>query len=276
MAYVPQDLLDRVAALEREVRTLRGRAQMRPALNEILNGNVRIGEGGRLICEDPNGRRIFVTGQTTDGDWAVGIGRSTTGTAALTVGDEYNGSGAGQMIRTWNRAGEVIMMDDAWADRFLGRPWMPFPMYPTANSAMVGTTSWQYAWVGRMPAQNAVAVLNFSCIASAGGQARVTYVAPGSVENVIETFTLPTNTWVNKAITVPLDTADWGDQVLFQIEHRNAASTGAVETRMFGAYTRNTFDANEVPDPPRAAATSSATTVDPAPVQATTAPNEKA
>ena len=29
---------------------------------------------------------------------------------------------------------------------------------------------------------------------------------------------------------------DEGDAVLFQIEHRNSASTGAIETRMFNAY----------------------------------------
>ncbi|MCO6693907.1 hypothetical protein KQI59_05535, partial [Streptomyces sp. Vc17.3-30] len=90
---------------------LRGRAQMRPALNQILNGDVRIGEGGRLIAEAANGNTIFMTGQDGEGDWAVGLGRSSTGRVALTVGDEYNGSGAGQMVRTWSRSGKVIMMD---------------------------------------------------------------------------------------------------------------------------------------------------------------------
>ncbi|CAM5491949.1 hypothetical protein SROCM77S_04011 [Streptomyces rochei] len=261
MAYVPQDLLDRVAALEREVRTLRGRAQMRPALNEILNGDVRIGEGGRLIAEAANGNRVFMTGQDAEGDWAVGMARSVSGTAALTVGDEYNGSGAGQMIRTWSRSGEVIMMDDAWCDWMLGRPWMPFPMYPTAIQGYEGGTGWGFAWVGRGPAQNAVLVLKFSTISSNGGQVRVNYVR-GSDSRTLGTWTIPSgSTWVDRTITQPLDGADWGEEVTIQIEHRNSTA-GAIETRVFACYTRNTFNAGEVPDPPAslaAAATAEST-----------------
>ncbi|MFF2135560.1 hypothetical protein [Streptomyces sp. NPDC058193] len=259
MAAVPQDILDRIRSLERQVRELTGRSQMRPALDKILHGDITIGEGGQLFAETPGGQRTFIVGQTPQGDWGVGIGRED-GTAALTVGDDVNDDA--QMIRIWNRdrdSQNVIVMDDAYSDRFLGRPWIPFPMYPTANAAMPGTTSWQYAWIGRMPAQNAVAVLNFSSIASAGGQARITYVAPGNSERLLETWTLPANTWVNKTFTVPLDDAEWGDAVLFQIEHRNSATTGAVETRMFNAYTRNTFNTGEAPDiPARTAAAAAA------------------
>lgn len=255
MAFVPQDLLDRVAALEREVRTLRGRAQMRPALNQILNGDVRIGEGGRLICEAPGGTRIFMTGQDSEGDWAVGMARSADGSAALTVGDESQSGGAGQMIRTWSRSGEVIMMDDAWCDWMLGRPWLPFPMHPTANQGMEGTTSWQFAWIGRFPAQNAVAVLRFSTISTAGGQVRVNYAPIGGTARTLGTWTIPSgSTWVDRTITQPLDDADWGDEVVFQIEHRNSASNGVIETRLFSAYTRNTFNADEVPTAPASVA----------------------
>ncbi|MCG7528926.1 hypothetical protein MHW47_31365 [Streptomyces sp. OfavH-34-F] len=258
MAYVPQDLLDRVAALEREVRTLRGRAQMRPALNEILGGDVRTGEGGRLICEAPGGNRVFMTGQTPEGDWAVGLGRSTDGTVALTVGDEYNGSGAGQMIRTWSRSGEVIMMDDAHCDWMLGRPWLPFPLYPTAIQGYEGGTAWGYAWVGRGPAQNAVLVLRFSTISSTGGEVRVSYVR-GSKTRVLGTWTIPGgSTWVDRTIVQPLDEAARGEEVSIQIEHRNSASGGAIETRVFACYTRNTFDAGEVPTAPPAAVTTEA------------------
>ncbi|MFJ2892485.1 hypothetical protein ACIO53_41305 [Streptomyces sp. NPDC087305] len=265
MAAVPQDILDRIRSLERQVRELTGRSQMRPALDKILHGDITIGEGGQLFAETPSGQRTFIVGQTPQGDWGVGIGRED-GTAALTVGDDD--ATDRQMIRMWNRdrdSREVIVMDDYYSDRFLGRPWLPLPMYPTANSAMEGTTSWQFAWIGRMPAQNAVAVLEFSSIASAGGQVRITYVAPGNDARLLETWTLPANTWVNKTFTVPLDDAEWGDAVLFQIEHRNSASTGAVETRMFNAYTRNTFTPGEAPDTP--ARTAAAATA-PAPFEA--------
>ncbi|MEU1020263.1 hypothetical protein [Streptomyces sp. NPDC005898] len=260
MPFVPQDVLDRIAALEREVRQLRGRAQMRPALNQILNGDVRIGEGGRLIAEAANGNRVFMTGQDTEGDWAVGMARSVSGTAALTVGDEYNGSGAGQMIRTWSRSGEVIVMDDAWCDWMLGRPWIPFPLYPTMMQGQEANSNWNYAWVGRGPVQNPVAVISFSTISSNGGQVRVNYVPPNGNARTLGTWSIPSgSTWVNRTITQPLDGADWGDEVTFQIEHRNNSGTGAIETRVFTSYTRNTFSASEVPDPPANLAAASAT-----------------
>lgn len=276
MPYVPQDVLDRIANLEREVRQLRGRAQIRPAMNQIVHGDVIIGEGGRLIAQAPDGTRIFMTGQTLEGDWAVGMARATGGTPALTVGDE-EGAG-GQMIRTWSRAGGVIVMDDAFSDRFLGRPWLPFPMYPTALQGYEGGTSWNYAWVGRGPAQNAVAVIRFSTISTQGGQVRVNYVPPGAAGRTLGTWTIPSgSTWVDRTITQPLDGADWGEEVVFQIEHRNSVSGGVIETRVFASYTRNTFNADEVPDAPAAVA-AAATSEAPAeaPAEATDDPETEA
>lgn len=275
MPYVPQDVLDRIANLEREVRQLRGRAQIRPAMNQIVHGDVIIGEGGRLIAQAPDGTRIFMTGQTQEGDWAVGMARATGGTPALTVGDEEGASG--QMIRTWSRAGGVIVMDDAFCDWMLGRPWLPFPMYPTALQGYEGGTSWNYAWVGRGPAQNAVAVIRFSTISTQGGQVRVNYVRGSSV-TTLGTWTIPSgSTWVDRTITQPLDGADWGEEVVFQIEHRNSVSGGVIETRVVASYTRNTFNADEVPSAPPALA-AAATTEAPAeaPAEATDDPETEA
>ncbi|MGC9541609.1 hypothetical protein [Streptomyces sp. UG1] len=260
MAAIPQDLLDRIRELERKVRELAGRSQIRPALTEVLHGDIIIGEGGQLIAQTPAGQRTFIVGQTPQGDWGVGIGREN-GTAALTVGDDV--ATDRQMIRMWSRDRDspdrVLVMDDFYSDRFLGRPWLPFPMYPTPNSAMQGTTSWQYAWIGRGPAQNAVAVLNFSTISSAGGEVRVNYARPGGTTQTLGTWTVPSgSTWLNKTITQPLDGAEWGQDVVFQIEHRNSSSTGAIETRMFSAYTRNTFTADEAPDVPTRTAAAAA------------------
>ncbi|MFI5686793.1 hypothetical protein [Streptomyces sp. NPDC051636] len=258
MAAIPQDLLDRIRELERKVRELAGRSQIRPALTEVLHGDIVIGEGGQLMAKTPAGQTTFIVGDTKQGDWGVGIGRQD-GSAALTVGDDVNG-GDRQMIRMWSRDRDapdrILVMDDAFSDRFLGRPWLPFPMYPTANAAMQGTTSWQFAWLGRMPVQNAVAVISFSTISSAGGQVRINYVPPSGNVQTINTWTVPSGSqWINQTVTQPLHGTEWGDSVLFQIEHRNSASTGAIETRMFSAYTRNTFSTSEAPDAPvRAAA----------------------
>jgi hypothetical protein len=264
VAAVPQDLLDRVRALEQKVRELTGRAQMRPALDQVLHGDVVIGEGGRLIAEAPNGNRIFLTGQTPAGDWAVGIARPTDGTAALTVGDE-NAAGAGQMIRMWNRdqgARDVIVMDDAFSDRFLGRPWMPIGLYPTARQSYTGT-GYDTAWWGASPAHNAVAVIViFTYAGTGGGQVKVSMTPSGGTARTLAEYDVAANTWTQRTIEAPLDGVEFLQTVVWDVSHRAKTSGQNVETRMYRAYTRNTFSASEAPDTPvRTAASAAATAV---------------
>ncbi|MFJ7902367.1 hypothetical protein ACIQ6V_18055 [Streptomyces sp. NPDC096198] len=267
MAAVPQDLLDRIRALERQVRELTGRAQMRPALNKVLNGDVVIGEGGRLIATAPNGRRIFMTGQTAAGDWAVGIARPTDGTAALTVGDE-DAKGAGQMIRIWNRdpgLRDVIVMDDAFSERFLGRPWMPIGLYPTARQSFTGT-AYDTAWWGASPAHNAVAVIViFTYAGTGGGQVKVTMTPSGGTARTLAEYDVGANTWVQRTIEAPLDSVEFLQSVVWDVSHRAKTNGQSIETRLYRAYTRNTFTAGEAPDAPvRTTPSTAATTVKPA------------
>ena len=271
MPAIPQDVLDRIRALERAVRELTGRSQIRPALSEILNGDVRIGEGGRLIAEAENGNVIFMTGQTSAGDWAVGMARET-GEPALTVGDDVSTSG--QMIRVWSRGGDVLVMDDAHAHRHLGRPWVPFPLHPTVYAAMESTTSFQLAHVGRYPAQNAVLELSLSSWCNAGGQVRVNYAVGGEEPQTIDQWSAAAGEWTSRSITYPLHRTVRGTSVLVQVEHRNTTSTNSgIQTRIFSSYTRNTFNADEAPDPPPAAAPASAPTAPAWPTTTTPPPS---
>lgn len=260
MPYVPQDVLDRLAALEREVRELRGRSQIRPALTQILHGDVVIGEGGRLIAQAPDGTRIFMTGETPAGDWAVGIARPADGTAALTVGDE-DAEGAGQMIRIWNRdqsAQDVIVMDDAFSERFLGRPWMPLQLYPTERQTGYTGTSYDTAWGGITPAQNAVLYLHTSTWANTGGaQVRVRLVHDGD-ETILDEWDCPAGQWTERMINRPLHGIGFLDGFLLRVEHRNKTAGQNCETRVWSAFTRNTYTADEAPDPPISAAAATA------------------
>ena len=254
MPAIPQDLLDRIRALERAVQALTGRSQIRPALSQILAGDVRIGEGGRIIAEAANGSVIFMTGQTSEGDWAVGLARET-GEPALTVGDDVSTSG--QMIRLWSRGGDVLVMDDAHAHRHLGRPWIPFPLHPTPYAALEGTTTFELAHVGRYPAQNAVLELSLSSWCNAGGEVRVNYAAGGETPRTIDQWSAAAGAWTPRTITYPLHRTMRGTSVLVQVEHRNTTSTNSgIQTRVFSSYTRNTASAAEVPDAPLAAAAS--------------------
>lgn len=263
MAYVPQDLLDRVAALEREVRTLRGRAQIRPALNQVLNGDVVIGEGGRLFVRDPDGTAVFQTGQSpTVGDYYTIMSRDT-GDVAFAIGaNSYPDDDAPrQMVRMWSRTRNVLVMDDYYSDEFLGRPWMPVQLHPTERQSYTGT-SYDSAWVGTTPAHNAVLYIRTSTYANTGGgQARVVLTHNG-VETTLDQWDCPAGTWTGRTIEHPLDGLQFLSYFTLRVDHR-AKSTGQnVETRLYSAYTRNTFTEAEAPDLP-AGETANAATAEP-------------
>ncbi|KAB1141408.1 hypothetical protein F7R91_32820 [Streptomyces luteolifulvus] len=240
MPYVPQDVLDRIAALEREVRQLRGRAQMRPALNQVLNGDVVIGEGGQLIAKTPGGIRTFVVGQTPEGDWGVGLGREQ-GTAALTVGDDVLTNA--QMIRTWSRSGEVIVMDDAWADGFLGRPSMPIPMQPTSGRETSNTDT-TTAWTGATRLMNPVLYAAFETFTPTGTTADVSFDdGLGEIDSWVANTS---NGWTYHEITKPVR-QNFMDHCNYRLKHSVRTGTGSIRTNCLGVYTRNSFNASEAP-----------------------------
>lgn len=240
MPYVPQDVLDRIAALEREVRQLRGRAQMRPALNQVLNGDVVIGEGGQLIAKTPGGIRTFVVGQTPEGDWGVGLGREQ-GTAALTVGDDVLTNA--QMVRMWSRSGEVIVMDDAWADGFLGRPSMPIPMQPTSGRETSNTET-TTAWTGATRLMNPVLYAAFETFTPAGVTADVSFDdGLGEIDSWVANTS---NGWTFHEITKPVR-QNFMDHCNYRLKHSVRTGSGSIRTNCLGVYTRNSFSASEAP-----------------------------
>lgn len=245
MPFVPQDVLDRIAALEREVRQLRGRAQMRPALNQVLNGDVIIGEGGQLIARTPEGQMTFIVGDTTQGDWGVGIGRQN-GTAALTVGDDINGSGA-QMIRMWSRdttaPDRIIVMDDAHSGRFLGRPSIPIPMQPTIGQR-TSSTALTTAWTGATRLMNAVLWAAFETYTPSGVTADVQFEdSAGVVESWVANAS---NGWTYHEITKPVR-GNFMQHINYRLKHNVRSGTGEIRTNCLGVYTRNTFSVAEAP-----------------------------
>ncbi|MCX4824254.1 hypothetical protein OG883_31235 [Streptomyces sp. NBC_01142] len=242
---MPQDVLDRLATIEREIRQLRGRAQMRPALNQVLNGDVVIGEGGQLIAKTPGGIRTFVVGQTPEGDWGVGLGREN-GTAALTVGDDVN-SGKAQMIRMWSRdttaPDRIIVMDDAYSGRFLGRPSMPIPMQSTAGQ-MTASTNDTTAWTGATRLMNPVLYAAFETYTPAGTTADVRFE---DSDGVIESWVANTsNGWTLRQITKPVR-QDFMNHVNYRLKHSVRSGNGPIQTNCLGVYTRNTFTPSEAP-----------------------------
>ncbi|CAM5609071.1 hypothetical protein GCM10010329_17420 [Streptomyces spiroverticillatus] len=259
MAVVPQDLLDEVRALRREVRLLSGRAQMRPALDQILHGDVTVGEGGRLLVQDPDGTQILATGQSSAGDWFVRL-RRDNGTLAFGVGaNTYTGDDAvKQMVRIFSRQGSALFMDDYYSDEFLGRPSIPIPWQPTNASSTTLTTP-QVSWLAASRVQCAVFYLSFEVWVSAGATVTVELdcSAPGTSWESWQTWTVAagaTGKWEIREFTRPMHGIRHFTHAYWRLKHHVSKGTGTAITNVWGSYQRNTFTVAETPDPPAAAA----------------------
>ncbi|MFJ9417791.1 hypothetical protein ACIRPT_27050 [Streptomyces sp. NPDC101227] len=183
MATVRNDLLDRIRELETQVREIAGRSQTRPPLDQIKNGDVPISEGGQLAATPPD--KSFATsavGEWPDGAYGLVTRRmdgSMDGSYALTVEGEDDDRNT---VRIWSRdlaePDRVLVMDDKRSPRHLGRPWLPIQLHPTSNQRTTDTT-WANAWAGISPVHNAVARIQLTSYAEAGGRVRVLVRAEG-------------------------------------------------------------------------------------------------
>lgn len=247
----PSSLRSMMASIKKLQRDLTEfRAQKTLERSSIGAGGMSI-YGGLLSAVDPGGTQVFGVGLVPDGNWATRVGR-VDGTTALTVGDQAVGMGSGQMVRTWSRSGDIIACDDPYADNFLGRPWMPLAFFPTAAVQTTSTTL-QTAWTGGNIAQNPVAELAVQNFVPTGTSASFTclYYNPDGSTDVWDTWTITgASTYSNHQITHPLDGAEWGSYVAWDIRHQVTSGTGTISTQMLHAYTRNTASVAEVPAPP--------------------------
>ncbi|WHM36322.1 hypothetical protein [Streptomyces sp. BPTC-684] len=251
MAAIPLDLLDRIRDLERQVRELSGRAQMRPAMDKITHGRVTIGEGGSLAVIGPNGRAALSTGQWADGTYGTYLGRDD-GSAAWTVGG--SGTDTANMVRMWTRGGSAVVMDDAYADAFLGRPALPVPWQPTAGAttnSTTGATSWYAAtrvqcpvfWLG----------IETYCPANVGARVDVEAIVPGGTWENWQTWTVSGGTsgrWTSNELTRPMHRLKHFSHITWRIRQTVTSGQGQISTNVMGSYQRNTFSAAETPQAP--------------------------
>ncbi|MFJ5883453.1 hypothetical protein [Kitasatospora cineracea] len=132
MAAIPQDLLDRIRTLERQVRELAGRSQIRPALDQIQHGQVIIGEGGTLTVKDGDGTAVLHVGDVLpahpDGSQQYGLLlRREDGSLALSM---WTDGVVPQGLDIWDSRGNVIFSEDRVTGG-LARPWLQTPLYPS-------------------------------------------------------------------------------------------------------------------------------------------------
>jgi len=166
MAAIPTDLLDRIRRLEDEVRQLRGRAQIRPAMNQVLAGDVTIGEGGALRVEDIDGSGLLLIGRILPDHPGGAEQRGMimwreTGEIAMAM---FTASPDPQDVVLYDIAGNHVIKTGSVG---LKKPWFPVPLYPP-NSAWA---SWPST------ASTSMEILAAGEVAKTGPRIRVAAVA---------------------------------------------------------------------------------------------------
>ncbi|MGW7416141.1 hypothetical protein [Streptomyces sp. NPDC054863] len=258
MAAIPLDLLDRLRAVEQQVRQLTGRAQMRPALDQVLHGDVTVGEGGRLLVQDPDGTNILETGQAAAGDWFLRL-RRDNGSTALGVGaNTYTGDETKQMVRMFSRSGQAIAMDDYYADEYLGRPSIPIPWQPTETTTS-NSTAPVTAWVAVGLVQCAVFYVSTEiwCPANSTVTVDLECRLPGTGWESWATWNITAaaaGRWEGHDVSRPMHGIRYFTYAMWRLRHHVSKGTGSTTMQVWGGYQRNTVAANETPDPPTAAA----------------------
>ncbi|MHC0429981.1 hypothetical protein ACX6XY_07310 [Streptomyces sp. O3] len=234
MAIIPTDLLDRIRALERQVRDLMGSANTAPPMNEISGGDVVIGDGGTLRVRTDLGEDLFYLGQVqpdrADGSPQQGlVVRRDDGTLALTVWTGTPDTLPVQPVQILDRQGNVVVADDA--ERYgLARPYVPYPLPAPVDRAArwesTGSTAWTTLYEGPGLAQHPQLHCRIAADGSAGAELRllVNGVAVGPVGGPD-----------GLEFTAPLG-EDFGALVTFAVQARVAAAGDTVRCRPMALY----------------------------------------
>ncbi|MFJ8821631.1 hypothetical protein ACIREE_07595 [Streptomyces sp. NPDC102467] len=132
MPQLPEDIIDRLAQMERRIQQLSTAVNTRPALNTISGGGITITDGGSLSVRPPaGGPAVFAVGRWSGDEYGLAI-RRQTGKLALAV---HNGDGSGtsqQAMRIYDSAEREIISDDV-PNGGLARPWLA--MLPPQDSS---------------------------------------------------------------------------------------------------------------------------------------------
>lgn len=134
MPQLPEDIIDRLTAMERRIQQLSTAVNTRPALNTVSGGEVRITDGGSLSVVEPGGTKILGVGFWSQTEYGMEIKRQS-GKTALSVRN-VTGGNYDQAFRVFDAHGHEILADDVVTGG-LARPWLP--MLPPQDTS---TTRW--------------------------------------------------------------------------------------------------------------------------------------
>lgn len=229
MPHIPQDVLDRIASLERQVKQLTGRAQIRPALNQVLSGDVTIGEGGQLKVRAAGGIEHFRVGhlgtyyQDENGETAREFGtiiRRRDGSVALSI---WNGQDAvnPQVIRIIDAKGNEIIAENI-EQGGLHRPHLAQPWTDTNAARWPRTTDTSFETLQEAHIETEHGKVRISASKAIDGGTN-----GGEIRIVINGSTLATSSGdIDDTFAVPNFT--YGELLTVELQARRTGSTSGV------------------------------------------------
>ncbi|MFJ2631051.1 hypothetical protein ACIO6U_03680 [Streptomyces sp. NPDC087422] len=246
---LPPDLTTlarQVADLRRELSELRAGRRLESAA--IGAGGLKITKGGRLATETPGGQRVLDSGAISSAAYAHPDGspqqaffiRREDGTLALSLYANPSGSGFAQFVALWDRAGNIVVSDDAASGVGVARPYIPFTLAPALG------TGWDY-WprttsatmadllVGQIYKQQpkaAVVVVAATDTAGTTGQLQLTI--SGTAVGAAQAVTTSGNFFT---FTADLTAYDHMQQIAVSVAGRRTAGTGALRANFYTAST---------------------------------------
>ncbi|MFE4260310.1 hypothetical protein [Streptomyces sp. NPDC056883] len=142
MPQLPEDIIDRLTAMERRIQQLSTAVNTRPALDTVTGGALTIKDGGSLSVEEPNGTRILGVGFWSATEYGLEIKRQS-GKTALSIRNAVTGT-YDQAVRVFDAYGHEILSDDVVTGG-LARPWLamlPPQDLATARWPQTNATAW--------------------------------------------------------------------------------------------------------------------------------------
>lgn len=233
MATIPTDLLDRLRALERQVRDLMGSANTAPPMNRISGGDVVIGDGGTLRVRTPLGEDLLYMGRVEpdrpDGRPQQGlVVRRDDGTLALTVWTGTPDTLPTQPVQVFDRRGNIVVADDAtrWG---LARPYVAYPLPAPVDSALwesTGSLTWTTLYEGPGLVQHPRLLCRAAAEGDTGAELRLLVDGQacgpsGGADGLDFTAEVP---------------AEFGAEVTFSLQARVAAAGDTVRCKPLALY----------------------------------------
>lgn len=140
---VPTDILDRIAALEQQVRDLNGRVAQQPAMTQIAGGNVSVYAGGsfRMLSVDGSLVQAWIGKITPDhpdsSEQRGFLFYREDGSLALSL---YTADSNPQALALRDKAGTTVLADDVVAGG-LARPYLSTDAWFGATESPAFTTN---------------------------------------------------------------------------------------------------------------------------------------